>query len=137
MKKGISMADVYASDQHPTSVADALQIPTRAVSPVFQATLCLVNVACWMTVLPVGLILLPTQVAALDPLHKFSNLAIISAAGALAALLTNPLAGALSDRTTLSWGRRRPWLAAGTLLSVLSLAMLASAKSFLALLVTW
>ena len=121
------MADVYVSDQQTTSVADALQIPTKAVSPVFQAFLCVVNVACWMSVLPVGLILLPTQVAALDPLHKFSNLAIISAVGALAALITNPIAGALSDRTTLPWGRRRPWLVAGVVCSALSLMMMAYA----------
>ena len=131
------MADVYVSDQQTTSVADALQIPTKAVSPVFQAFLCVVNVACWMSVLPVGLILLPTQVAALDPLHKFSNLAIISAVGALAALITNPIAGALSDRTTLPWGRRRPWLVAGVVCSALSLMMMAYAKSFIALLLTW
>ncbi len=131
------MAGVYTTDQQTDTVADALQIPTTAVSPLFQALLCIINLACWMSILPVSLILLPTQIAALDPVHKFSNLAIVVGAGALAALITNPIAGALSDRTTLPWGRRRPWLVIGTLCSVLSLVLMAYAKSFVALLLAW
>ena len=130
------MADTYLPDQE-IAVAEALQLPTRAVTRMFQSLLCFVNVACWMSVLPVSLILLPTQVAALDPVHKFSNFALISASGALAALITNPLAGAMSDRTRLRWGRRRPWLVAGTLCSVLALTMMAYATTFLVLLLTW
>jgi MFS family permease len=135
--KAKQMADVYTSDQQNNIVAEALQIPTTVVSPVFQALLCIVNLACWMSILPVSLILLPTQIAALDPIHKITNLAIIVAAGALAALITNPIAGALSDRTTLSLGRRRPWLVAGTLCSIPSLVLMAYAKSFIELLLAW
>ncbi len=130
------MADAYVSDQS-IAVVDVLQIPTVPVTRVFQFLLCFANIACWMSILPVSLILLPTQVAALDPVHKFSNLALISSAGALAALITNPLAGALSDRTQLRWGRRRPWLLAGTLCSAFALALMAYATSFLVLLLTW
>ncbi len=130
------MADTYIPDQG-IAVVEALHLPTRAVTPMFQFLLCFVNVACWMSVLPVSLILLPTQVAALDPVHKFSNLALISASGAVAALITNPLVGAMSDRTRLRWGRRRPWLVAGTLCSVLALTLMAYATTFLVLLLTW
>jgi len=111
--------------------------PTRSVSLGFQLLLCLANMACWICVLPVGLILLPTQIAALDPVHKISNLAIITAVGALAALITNPIAGALSDRTTSPLGRRKPWLIAGTLLSALTLVTMAHTAGFVALVIAW
>src|SRR6266446_4032117 len=98
---------------------EALQVPTRAVNPGFQLLLSLANTVVWLSILPISQILLPTQVAALDAANKFSNLSIASAVGVLAALITNPIAGALSDRTTLRLGRRRPWLIGGTILSVI------------------
>jgi MFS family permease len=55
----------------------------------------------------------------------------------LAAVITNPIAGALSDRTTSRLGRRRPWFIAGTLLSAVTLALMANATSFVALVVWW
>ena len=118
-------------------VPDALKTPTQQVSLLFQLLFGLANVACWLTVLPLSLIMIPMQVAALDPTHKFSNLALISGAGALTSLIVNPLAGALSDRTTSRFGRRRPWLAVGTLLSAVTLLLLAHATTFLLLLACW
>src|SRR5712692_2643871 len=49
----------------------------------------------------------------------------VSAAGNLFALLAPILAGWLSDRTRTRWGRRRPWLVAGTAVNVVGLAVLA------------
>jgi len=49
----------------------------------------------------------------------------VSAAGNLFALLAPILAGWLSDRTRSRWGRRRPWLVAGTAVNVVGLAVLA------------
>lgn len=116
---------------------DVLKAPTQQVPLLFQLLFGLANVACWLTVLPLSLILIPMQVAALDPAQKFSNLALISGAGALTSLIVNPLAGALSDRTTSRFGRRRPWLVAGALLSSLMLLLLAHATTFLLLLACW
>src|SRR5438128_1027608 len=89
-------------------VPEALQVPTKAVTPGFQLALSLANTVIWLSILPIGTILLPIQIAALDAAHKFSNLSIATAIGVLAALITNPIAGALSDRTTSRLGRRRP-----------------------------
>lgn len=49
----------------------------------------------------------------------------VSAAGNLFALLAPILAGWLSDRTRTRWGRRRPWLVAGTAVNLVGLAFLA------------
>ncbi|MFL5657233.1 MAG: MFS transporter [Ktedonobacteraceae bacterium] len=118
-------------------VPEALQIPTKAASPGFQSLLSLANTVIWLSILPIGQILLPTQIAALNGANKFSYLTIATIVGVLAAVITNPIAGALSDRTTSRLGRRRPWIIVGTVFSVATLALMANASSFVALVVWW
>jgi MFS family permease len=57
----------------------------------------------------------------------------LTAAGGIFALLTPILVGRLSDRTVSRWGRRRPWMVAGTLLNLIGLGLLALAAGPLAL----
>ena len=57
----------------------------------------------------------------------------VSAAGNLFALIAPILAGWLSDRTSTRWGRRRPWIVAGTAVNLLGLGLLAAAGSRLTL----
>ena len=119
------------------AVPVALQTPTKAVTPVFQILLTLANTVIWLSILPISSILLPMQIAGLDAANRFSNLSIATAIGVLAALITNPIAGALSDRTTSRLGRRRPWLIGGTILSAITLALMANATSFSMLVLWW
>ncbi len=58
-------------------------------------------------------------------------------AGLLLAMVVQPLAGALSDRTRARWGRRRPWMLAGTLASLAILAGMSLAGGFWVLLLTY
>src|SRR5256885_14923154 len=53
----------------------------------------------------------------------------VTAAGGVFALLTPILVGWLSDRTVTRWGRRRPWMVAGTIVNIVGLALLALASS--------
>jgi MFS family permease len=78
--------------------------------------------------------------------HQFSQsggsskealLAGLTLAGSLVALITNPLAGALSDRSRSPWGPRRPWILAGALLAAVSIALLPQATAGMALLLLW
>ncbi|HEX6542147.1 MAG TPA: MFS transporter [Ktedonobacterales bacterium] len=57
--------------------------------------------------------------------HKGLALAIVVAPGLIVALLANPFFGLLSDRTPGRFGRRRPYVLAGTLVNVVGLAMMA------------
>jgi Na+/melibiose symporter-like transporter len=56
-------------------------------------------------------------------------------AGLVLAMVIQPLAGALSDRSHSRWGRRRPWILAGTILSLVFLAGMAIAGSYAGILV--
>ena len=116
---------------------EALQVPTKAVNAGFQMLLSLANLVIWLSILPIGQILLPTQIAALGAANKFTNLTIATVVGVLAAVITNPIAGALSDRTTSRLGRRRPWFLVGSILSAVTLALMANATSFVALVIWW
>src|SRR6266850_3462737 len=53
----------------------------------------------------------------------------VTAAGGIFALLTPILVGWLSDRTVTRWGRRRPWMVAGTILNIIGLGLLALSTS--------
>jgi MFS family permease len=52
-----------------------------------------------------------------------------TAAGGIFAMLVPILIGYLSDRTSSRWGRRRPWMVAGTVFNVIGLGLLAVAGS--------
>ncbi|MFF1635324.1 MFS transporter [Leifsonia sp. NPDC058248] len=80
-------------------------------------------------------VLLPAQVAGLDPAHKVANFAIVSTVGAIFALFAQPIAGQLSDRMRSRLGRRAPWILIGSLVGALSLVGLAFANSFVSILI--
>lgn len=62
---------------------------------------------------------------------KVILLGILSTGGTVAALLAQPLIGALSDHTRLHYGRRRPYILLGTVLSLIGMALLAKTASLL------
>ncbi|MBA2286071.1 MAG: MFS transporter [Ktedonobacteraceae bacterium] len=110
------------SEQH-----EAFQHPVNARPLGWQLLLSLANLVVWMAIIPTFQILLPAQIATFDAANKVTLLAVISLAGGITAILGNLLAGALSDRTTSRFGRRRPWIIGGAVLSAASLVLLAFA----------
>lgn len=73
-------------------------------------------------------ILMPLQVAGIDPDNKVFNLAVIATVGSLAAMIAQPIAGLLSDRTRSRFGRRAQWMIGGTLVGGLALVGMAFAN---------
>jgi MFS family permease len=69
-------------------------------------------------------VLLPLQIQGIDPAHKAGNLALVAAVGAIGGLLTQPIAGLLSDRTRGRLGRRAPWMLVGALVAAASMTVL-------------
>lgn len=82
-------------------------------------------------------ILLPLQVQAIDPVHKAEILAIVSTVGAFVAMLAQPIAGTLSDRTRSRLGRRAPWMLGGVLIGGLALVGMSLSNGIVQLAVAW
>jgi len=88
---------------------------------------------------PISFSLLPAAALMITGTTAASALLIghVTAAGNLFALLAPVLAGWLNDRTRTRWGRRRPWLVAGTAVNVVGLAVLALAGTPLVLAIAY
>ena len=82
-------------------------------------------------------VLLPNQIAEINPGNKANNLAVLFAITSVFSTLTTPIAGALSDRTRSRWGRRSPWIAIASLIGSLCLFGVSWMTSFWSLMVFW
>ncbi len=92
---------------------EALQAPTRQVGRGFMFALTAAAISLYILYAGIGALLLPYQIALLAPGSKIAILSFFTSITVLIALFANPLAGALSDRTTSRFGRRRPWIFVG------------------------
>jgi MFS family permease len=100
---------VESAPTHTPDVPAALAEPTRRVGVRFVGLLSLASLGLWAAFFTPIQVLLPEQLEAIDPINKVFWLSVVTGLGALVAVVANPLAGALSDRTTLRFGRRNPW----------------------------
>lgn len=91
----------------------------------------------WLALLTPIMVTLALRARELAPENSEYWLSLVLAVGAVFALVGNPLAGWLSDRTTSPWGMRRPWLIGGALAGTASLWMVATAPSVGWLLAGW
>lgn len=95
----------------------------------------------WMAQLTPIQLLLPTQVdTVLDPLNWTDSVVafgIISGIAGACALLAYPITGALSDRTTSRFGRRRPWIFAGTIVFAIALLALGMQTTIVGVGIAW
>lgn len=82
-------------------------------------------------------VMLALQVTTLDPANKVANLALVTTVGAFAAMLAQPIAGAVSDRTRSKFGRRAPWMVGGALVGGLALIGMASANTLVQIGIAW
>ncbi|GAA1507088.1 MFS family permease [Agromyces terreus] len=83
-------------------------------------------------------ILLPQQIALqFGEADKVANLTIVATIGAFCAMLAQPIAGTISDRTRSRFGRRAPWIIIGVLAGGLSLVGLAFADSLVGVAIAW
>jgi MFS family permease len=120
-----------------TDTVDALAEPTRRVGVRFTGSLSLAMLGLWAGFFAPLQVLLPEQVAAIDPAAKVSGLALVTASGAAVALVVNPLAGALSDRTRSKLGRRRPWVLGSAVLGAVALVLLGVQSTVAGVAIVW
>jgi MFS family permease len=125
-----------ATTATPTPTA-AVAEPTTRVRAGWVSVLVLANLAVWMGFFTPIQVLLPEQLQEISPDHKEALLGWVTGLGALVAVVANPLAGALSDRTASRFGRRRPWALAGGLVGAAGLVVLAYQHSALGVALGW
>lgn len=82
-------------------------------------------------------VLLGRQAEVLVPQDKEFALGLVAGLGAAVAMVTNPVFGALSDRTTWAAGRRLPWTAIGAAGGAVSLVLLSVAPNLLVMALGW
>ena len=86
------------------ALSQALAEPTVHVRGGWIAGLGLASLGMWMASLTPLQVSMPQQLQDITPHHKVLALSLVSAAGAVAAVVATPVAGALSDRTTGALG---------------------------------
>lgn len=109
---------------------EVMRTPTKRKSVGWNILLALGNMVIFMCLIPATQILIPNQLALLDSANKTTLLSLAVLLGAIPALIGNLLGGALSDRTTSRFGRRRPWVLASALVITVGMVVLALAPSY-------
>jgi MFS family permease len=82
-------------------------------------------------------VLLPQRIAAIDPTGKVAALALVTSLSFAVTAVSQPLIGALSDRTRSRFGRRIPWMLGGAIAGGAAIGLMGGAGSVLALAVLW
>lgn len=111
--------------------------PTTPVRAGWVGLLAVANVAVFAAFFGPLQVLLAQQAQDLSPSSKEATLGLVTGIGAFVAMVSNPLLGAVSDRTTGRWGRRRPWIAIGALVSVAGLALLSGSRTIALMALGW
>ncbi len=111
--------------------------PTERVGRAWTLRYALIWLGLWAAQLAPVQLLLPLQLADVDPAHKVRDFGLVNGAAGVAALIALPVFGALCDRTRSRWGRRRVWIAGGVLVYVVGLLLTGAAGSWVAIAGAW
>ena len=121
-----------------SSAATLTAEPTRRVGKRWIALIALANLGLYLGYFGPITVLLPNQVQAIaGPAHKVAVLGLVTGIGAAVAMISNPVAGALSDRTTSRFGRRHPWTVCGALAGAAALVLLAGQHAIAGVIIAW
>lgn len=131
----------YDGVSDPAQTQSLSAVPTRRVSGRWITLFALSWFGVWIAQLTPVQLLLPLQIEsflhAADWVQNVLGFGYISGIAGVFALITYPLTGALSDRTTSRFGRRRPWIALGTAGFAASLIVLGLQTSLLGIGICW
>lgn len=115
--------------------------PTRPVKASWISLFATAWLGIWMAQLTPIQLLLPDQIRTqLKATYWVDNVVafgIVSGIAGVFALVAFPLTGALSDRTTSRFGRRRPWILGGALLFAVGLILLGVQTTIIGIGVFW
>jgi MFS family permease len=115
----------------------ALAEPTTKVTARWVTGLVLVNVGINAAFFGPINVFIGQQAIGIDEGNKEAILSLVTGCGAAVSLVANPLFGALSDRTTSRFGRRSPWVLAGSILATAALLALSGATTVALMVLFW
>jgi MFS family permease len=130
------VTDVHLGQEHPER-ADEISAPTERVRAPWVLAFSLAVTGTFVGWYGPLQVLLAKQAEGFAPGGKEALLALVTGIGALFSLVANPLWGALSDRTVSRFGRRLPWIAAGTVVGAGGLVVLAVAPNVPTVIIGW
>ena len=119
---------------------DALERPWDPSTPVragWVSLLAVANLAVFAAFFGPLQVLLAQQAEDLSPGSKEATLGLVTGVGAFVAMVGNPALGAVSDRTRGRFGRRRPWVLLGAVVSVGGLALLSGSQVVTLMVLGW
>ena len=108
-------------------VDDFFTPPTKPVKPLFVAAYLLAQLFFFIALLGPAIVAIQVKAISMFPddnAAQTNAISQIAGLGALGAVFTNVIFGQISDRTTWSWGCRRPWLVIGILGMTVGLIMM-------------
>ncbi|WIY00992.1 MFS transporter [Amycolatopsis mongoliensis] len=114
-----------------------LRLTGQAVDKWFVTRYVLALAGLWTALLTPASVTLAIRVGQLNPEGKAGSLAVVASVGAFAALIANPVFGALSDHSTSRFGQRRPFIAGGFLLGALATIGIGFAPSIAFVAISW
>jgi MFS family permease len=116
----------------PATTPTVPDAPTRLI-----VAMALAQLGAYLTILTPVVVTMSIRVAQIAPDDKAAALGTVLSVGAVLALIGNPFFGAMSDRTTSRFGRRRPWLLGGMLVGFAGLLVVALGDSVAVLTAGW
>jgi MFS family permease len=112
--------------------------PTKEVGPKFVGGLVFAQLVFFIALLGPAIVGISLKVQSVIPLEQQTTaVAIVGGFGALFAVIGNVLFGRLSDRTTSRFGRRRPWIVAGTVVMTLAFVVMALGQNVWVIAAGW
>ncbi|MEU8788651.1 MFS transporter [Streptomyces sp. NPDC048643] len=135
---GARSPELPAQDSRPSKTPSPAPAEPEHASAKLIATLGFAQFGAYLAVLTPVMVTLALRVSQIVPEDdRSSALGQVLSVGALLAMLGNPVFGALSDRTTSRFGRRRPWLLGGMTVGLVGLLVVAFGSSVLTLMLGW
>ncbi|MBA3067847.1 MAG: MFS transporter [Hyphomonas sp.] len=113
----------------PLAILDPMDPRDLSFRPVFAFQFAIANFGAFLGCLPILAILVPMKAQEIDPGGSSDLLSWTIMLGALVASSVNLAAGWLSDLTSSRIGRRKPWIVAGSVLTIASYALVLSAST--------
>lgn len=101
------------------------------------AALTISNSAAFLALMTPILVLLTLKLTAIDPKHVTTSLSLVTGIGAFFALIFNPIAGFISDRTRFKFGRRRTWILLGLIFGGFALIGIGLSKEVWQVVLFW